>query len=100
MNRANVVVSSHHGPGETLQNNAESSRCDVEAAGLEPDAIRVRNPETIIFEVGVGNEVFAASSTRIEAVGETVEGSDRHCIHLVGESLIQATTFLRDLQCY
>ena len=83
MNGANVVVSSHHRSRETLQDNAESSRCDVEAAGLEPDAVRVRNPETIIFEVGVGNEVFAASSIWIEAISETVEGSDRQMCPLV-----------------
>jgi hypothetical protein len=78
MNGANVVVSSYHGARETFQNDAESSRCNIKAAGLEPDAIRVRHPETLIFEVDVSNEVFAAPSIRIEAVGETVEGSDRH----------------------
>src|SRR6266566_4403073 len=78
MNGANVVVGPHHGAGETFQNDAESSRCDVEAAGLEPDTIRVRNPETVIVQVGVSNEVFAAPSIRIEAVGEIAEGSDRH----------------------
>src|ERR1700730_6973109 len=78
MNGANVVMSSHHCAGETFQNNAKSSRCDVKGAGLEPDTIRVRNPETVIFQVDVSNEVFAAPSIRIEAVGEIVEGSDRH----------------------
>src|SRR6202022_396520 len=78
MNVADVVVRSHHRAGETFQNNAESAGCDVEAARLEPDPIRIRNPETIIFQIRVGNEVFSAPSIRIEAVGETVEGSDRH----------------------
>ena len=78
MNGANMVVSSHHGAGEAFQNDAESSRCDVKTAGLEPDTIRIRNPETVIFQAGVGNKVFAAPSIRIEAIGETVEGSDRH----------------------
>src|SRR5438105_14554187 len=78
MNGANVIVSSHHRAGKAFQNDAESSRCDVEGAGLEPDTIRVRHPETLIFQVDVSNEVFAAPSIRIEAVGETVEGSDRH----------------------
>src|SRR5437762_11569202 len=78
MNGANMVVSSHHRARETFQNDAESSRCDVEAARLKPDTIRVRNPETVIFQVDVGNEVFAAPSIRIEAVGEIAEGSDRH----------------------
>src|SRR6266702_3560421 len=78
MNGANMVVSSHHRAGKTFQNDAESSRCDVKGAGLEPDTIRVRNPETVIFQVDVGSEVFAAPSIRIEAVGEIAEGSDRH----------------------
>src|SRR5437016_13222866 len=78
MNGANVVVGSHHRAGETFQNDAESSRCDVKAAGLEPDTIRIRHPETLLFQVDVRNEVFAAPSTRLEAVGETANGIDRH----------------------
>ena len=78
MNGANVIVSSHHGAGETFQNDGEPSRCDVEAAGLEPDTVRVRNPETVVVEVGVSDEVFAAPSIRLEAVGEIAEGSNRH----------------------
>src|SRR5207245_5930055 len=78
MHSPNMVVSSHHRTGEPFQNDTESSRCDVEGAGLKPDTIRVRHPETVIFQVDVGNEVFAAPSTRIEAVGKTVEGGDRH----------------------
>src|SRR5207253_10365226 len=78
MNGANVIVSSNHGAGEAFENDAESSRCDVEGAGLEPDTIRIRYPETVIFQVDVGNEVFAAPSIRLESVGKTVEGSDRH----------------------
>src|SRR5438874_6099715 len=78
MNGANMVVSSHHRAGKAFQHDAESSRCDVEGAWLEPDTIRVRNPETVVFQVDVGNEVFAAPSIRIEAVGEIAEGCDRH----------------------
>src|SRR5437899_6252199 len=78
MNSANMVVGSDHRAGKTFQNDAESSRCDVKGAWLEPDTIRVRNPETIVFQVDVSNEVFAAPSIRIEAVGEIAEGSDRH----------------------
>src|SRR5205807_10275114 len=78
MNGANMVVSSHHRAGKAFQNDAESSRCDVKRAGLEPDTIRVRHPKTVIVQVDVGNEVFAVPSIRIEAVGEIVEDSDRH----------------------
>src|SRR6266446_9258494 len=89
MNGANMVVSSHHRAGKTFQNDAESSRCDVKGAGLEPDAIRVRHPETLIFQVNVSNEVFAASSIRIEAVGVTVEGGDWHmCSYCVSASVV------------
>src|SRR4051812_15037956 len=75
---ANVVVSAQLGAGETFQNDAESSRRDVKAARLKPDAFRVRNPEAVVFEVEVGSEVFTAPLIRLEAVGETVEGIDRH----------------------
>jgi hypothetical protein len=78
MNGANVVVSADHRAGETLQNNAESTGRDVEAAGLEPDTIRIWNPETVILQFCVDNEMFAAASTCVEAVGETAEGSDWH----------------------
>src|SRR5437016_1920654 len=77
-NGTNVVVSAQLGAGETFQNDAESSRRDVEAAGLKPDAFRIRNPETIVLQVDVSNEMFAAPSIRIEAVGETAKGGYRH----------------------
>src|SRR5205809_1924752 len=86
MNGANMVVISHHRTGETFQDHAESSRCDVKGAGLEPDTIRVRNPEAVIFQVDVRNEVFAAPSIRIEAVGEIAEGSDRHKAMIGGQT--------------
>src|SRR5437660_388749 len=96
MNSANMVVSSHHSAGETFQNNAESSRCDVKAAGLEPDSIRVRHPETLIFQVDVSNEVFATSSIRIEAISETVESSDRHMSPFLVSPMIQASVSARN----
>ena len=78
MNGANVVVSAQLGSRETFQNDAESSGRDVKPARLDPDTIRIRNPETVVVQVGVGNEVFAASSIWVEAVGEIAEGSNRH----------------------
>ena len=78
MNGANVVVSAQLGAGKTFQNNAEPAGRDIKAAGLDPDTICIRNPRPIIIQVGVGNKVLAAPSIRIESVGETVEGSDRH----------------------
>ena len=85
MNRANVVVGSYDRAGETFQNDAESPRCDIKAARLEPDTIRVGHPETLILQVDVCDEVFAASSTRLEAVGETAKGIDWHMSRLVGQ---------------
>ena len=103
MNGPNMVVRSHHGTGEAFQNYAESSRCDVEAAGLEPDTIRIRNPETVIFQIDVGDEVFAAPLIRIETVSETVEGGDRHmspflCVSLCGSPGPARITFSREPQ--
>src|SRR6266478_6711361 len=85
MNGANVVVSAQLGAGETFQNDAESSRRDVKAARLDPYTFRIRNPETVIFQISVSNEVFAAPSTRLEAVGETVQGGDRHMSFFVSQ---------------
>jgi hypothetical protein len=73
-----MVMGSHHRTGKTFQNEAESSRRDVKATRLKPDTIRIRNPETLVIQVDVSNEMFAASLVGIEAVREITEGSDRH----------------------
>ena len=73
---ANMVMSSHHRAGKTFQNDAESSRRDVKATGLKPDTIRIRNPECVVLQVGIGDEVFAAPSIWIETVGEIAESSN------------------------
>src|SRR5215211_3273311 len=83
MHVANMVMSSYHGAGQTFQNDAESSGCDVKAAGLKPDAVRIRNPEAVIIEVGVGNEMVTVPPIRLETVGETVKCSDRHRVSLL-----------------
>ena len=56
VNGADVVMSSHHRARQTLQDNAESARCDVEAAGLETDTIRVRNPESVVNFVRIKSD--------------------------------------------
>jgi hypothetical protein len=81
--RADVIVSAEHGTGETFQNNTKSSGGDIEVAGLYPDTIGIRNPARTFVEVGVGNEVFAASSIWIEAIGEAVENGDRQRYPLI-----------------
>jgi hypothetical protein len=83
MHSANVVMSSHYRARETLQNETESTRCNVKAARLKPDTVRVGNPETVIVEIGVGNEMFAVSPIRLKTVGETVESSDWHVFSLL-----------------
>ncbi len=87
---ADVVVNAQFGAGETFQNNAESSSRDVEATGLEPYSVGIRNPVAVVIDVDVGDEVFAASLIWIESVGETVEGSDWH-VRLLFESTIEKT---------
>src|SRR5205823_560937 len=100
VNRANVIMRSDHRAGETFQNDAESSRCNVEATGLEPDTIRIRDPETLIFQVEVGNEVFAAPSIRIEAIGEIAEGSDWHKAIIGGQRSAVRGQKSRRQPCY
>lgn len=75
--RADVIVSTEHGTGETIRNNTKAPGGDIEVAGLDPDTLGIRNPARAFFEIGVGNEVFAASSIRIQAIGEAVESGDR-----------------------
>jgi hypothetical protein len=83
MHSANVVMGPQHRTGETLQNYAESTGRDIKAAGLEPDTVRIRNPEAVIIKFDVGDKMFTAPSIRIEAVCETVESNDRHLCLLV-----------------
>src|SRR5215470_6822536 len=78
VNGADVVVSSDSATGKALQDDAESSRSNVEATGLKPDAVRVRDPEAVLVQVDVGDEMFATPSARIQAVGEATECVDRH----------------------
>jgi len=78
MNGANVVVSAQFGAGETFQKYAESSRRDVKTSRLDPYPFRIRNPKTVIFQISVSNEVFAAPSTRLESVVKTAKDTDRH----------------------
>ena len=71
---------SHHRARETFQDETESSRSDIKTAWLEPDAVRVRNPETVIAEIRIGDEVFAASFIRLKTISKTVERYDRHAV--------------------
>jgi hypothetical protein len=48
-NGANVVVDAELGTRESLQNNAEPSRRNVEATGLKPDAVGIGNPRPMII---------------------------------------------------
>src|SRR5450631_418828 len=77
-NGSNVVVSAQLGARKTFQYQAVSSIRGVKAAGLDPNAFRVRNPEALIVDIDIGDEVLAATLIRLEPVSEIVEGSDRH----------------------
>ena|SRR5206468_4421459 len=61
-------------------------------AGLQPDTIGIRHPATVIRYVDAGNEVLAASVTRLEPIGETVESGDRHVSPLC-ETTLEASVF-------
>jgi hypothetical protein len=71
---------SHHRARETFQDETESPGSDIETTWLEPDAVRVRNPETVVAKVRIGDEVLAASLTWFKAVGKTVERGYRHVV--------------------
>jgi hypothetical protein len=49
VNSANVVVSSDLRTGEAFEYDAESAGRNVKVAGLEPDALRVGNPQPLVF---------------------------------------------------
>ena len=68
-----MVVRAELRTGQTLQQDAESPGGDVEVTGLDPDPIGIRNPVRAVVEVDVGNEVFAAPSIRIQAIGELLK---------------------------
>ena len=71
---------SHHRTWETFQHETESSGSDIKTAWLEPDAVRVRNPEIVIVEVRVCYEMFTASLIRLEAVGKTAKAVIGMCL--------------------
>ena len=67
-------------PRQTFQHKTESSGSDIEAAWLEPDTIRVRNPQIVIVEIDVGDKVLAASLIRLKPVAKTAERGNWHVI--------------------
>jgi hypothetical protein len=69
---------SDHRTWETFQHETESSGSDIKAAWLDPDTVRVWNPEIIIVEVSVCDEMFTASLIRFETVGKAAESGNRH----------------------
>src|SRR5690349_3406389 len=73
-----MVVNTKPGTGQALQNDAEPSRRDIEAAGLNPDSISIGNPRPVIIDVCVGYEVVAVPLGRIETVGDAVKSGYRH----------------------
>ena len=45
-------------------------------AGLEPDAIGIRHPATLVRDVDIGDEMLALSLVRLEAIGKAVESGN------------------------
>src|SRR5260370_22091652 len=98
VNGADVVVSPYPGTGESFENDAESSRRNVKVARLEPNAVHVRNPQLVVFQVGVGNEMVAASLGAVEAVGETRKGSNWHVSPQVRSRSSRDSIWVRHLE--
>jgi hypothetical protein len=71
-------VRSHYRARETFQDKTESSSRDIKTAWLKPDAVRVRNPQIVIIQIRVCNEVFTASLIRLKPVGKTVKRGNWH----------------------
>jgi hypothetical protein len=71
---------SDHRSRETFQHQTESTRGDIKTAWLEPDTVRVWDPEIAIIEVRVCDEMFTASLIRLETVGKTAESGNRHAL--------------------
>jgi hypothetical protein len=69
---------SDHGARQTFQHQTESTGSDIKTAWLEPDAVRVWNPESVVIEVRVRNEMFTASLIGLETIGKTAESGNRH----------------------
>src|SRR5262252_2079026 len=86
MNGADMIMSSHHGPGQPFQYGTESSGRHVEPAWLEPDPLRVWHPPKVICQIRICNEVLTTSSVRLQAVGDAGEGDDRHMSSLLSRS--------------
>src|SRR5580658_4795893 len=78
-----VVVSSYHRTGKTLDHDRESAGRNIEVAGLEPDSVRVGNPQPLVFQADAGDEVFTAPLVVVEAVGEAGKAGNRHVFPLL-----------------
>src|SRR5690348_8630944 len=75
---SDMVMNAKLRPGQSLQEDAEASRRDVEAAGLDPNTVRIGYPSAIVIDVRVDDEVIAVTATWVETVGYTAESGDRH----------------------
>src|SRR3954452_3724329 len=76
---ADMIMHSELRAGQPLQKNAEPSRCNIEAAGLDPHSICVGNPRSAILDICVDDEVVAVPSAWLDAVCDAAESGDWHC---------------------
>ena len=82
MHDPNVVMRSDNRTRETFQHQTESPGSDIKTAWLEPDTVHVWNPEIVIIQVRVCDEMFTASLIRLETVGKTAESGNWHVAFL------------------
>src|SRR5690348_6982051 len=75
---ADVIMNSELRAGQALQEDAETSGRNIEAAGLDPHSIGVGNPRSLILDLRVDDKVIAVPPARLDAVGDAAESCDRH----------------------
>src|SRR5262245_23022079 len=95
MNGAYMVMRSHSCPRQPFQYEPESASRYGDPAGLERGSVRVWQSTTVIFQIQICDEMLTASSVRVEAIRNTVEGDDRHLFSLLCLSRRAQLNFLR-----
>src|SRR5262245_27878063 len=95
MNGAYMVMSSDSCPRQPFQYETESAQRYGEPAWLQPDPVRVGHTTTVIFQIQIRDDMLTASSVRVEAIRNTVEGDDLHLFSLLCLSRRSQLNFLR-----
>src|SRR3974390_2551166 len=77
-----MVVNAERRSWQSLQQDSEASGRGVEAAGLNPHALGVWHPESIVAAIEVGDEMAAPPRPWAETIIDAAEDRDRHGAHL------------------